>query len=189
MWEPSDPEVFTSDAHLEQMKRIDALRDHYGYISKHVVSPVMQMHNQVLRGGRLWIDGCYAAEHSKLRARNITAVCALGDPDACYPEPMEGVAYFNITLGDYHYENIKAHFESATTFIHEHILKNGGRVLVHCAAGVSRSSTICIAYLMRYHQLSFAAAYAVVLEARCIIDPNPGFVAQLKEWENELTFQ
>ena len=45
-----------------------------------------------------------------------------------------------------------------------------------------------MAYLMRYHHLSLSAAYAVLLDARCIVDPNPGFLIQLQQYENELTF-
>lgn len=191
MWQPSDPEIFTSDSHLALTKRIDALRARHGYLSEHVLGPAAkkEMSNQVLRGGRLWIDGMWAAEHDMLRARNITAICALGAENDGYPEPPADVIRHHIAIHDYHYEPIKVHFEQATQFIHDQLAKPGGRVLVHCAAGVSRSATICMAYLMRYHHLSLSAAYAVVLEARCIVDPNPGFLEQLKEWENELVFE
>lgn len=172
------------------MKRLDALRAHHSFIFTYVVAAAAKgMSNQVLRGGRLWVDNCNAAEHSALKARSITAVCALGDPDACYAEPMDGIIYLRITLLDHHYVDIKTHFESTTRFIYEQLARPGGRVLVHCAAGVSRSATICMAYLMRYHHLSLPAAYAVLLEARPVVDPNPGFVEQLREWENELPFE
>ena len=32
-------------------------------------------------------------------------------------------------------------------------VEGGGRVFVHCVAGVSRSSTVCIAYAMRHFDL------------------------------------
>ena len=44
---------------------------------------------------------------------------------------------------DYEEEPIEQHFETAFQFIERH-----NCVLVHCAAGVSRSPTIVIGYLM-----------------------------------------
>jgi protein-tyrosine phosphatase len=58
-----------------------------------------------------------------------------------------------------------------------------GGVLVHCAAGISRSASFVIAYLMYSEKLAFKEAAAAVKEVRPVICPNPGFVLQLKEWE------
>jgi hypothetical protein len=56
-------------------------------------------------------------------------------------------------------------------------------VLVHCQAGISRSATILIAYIMWKERLSAAAATAVVSAARDAIWPNLGFKTQLQEFE------
>lgn len=40
-------------------------------------------------------------------------------------------------------------FDRVADKIHD-VASKGGRALVHCMAGVSRSSTLCIAYLMKY---------------------------------------
>ncbi|CAI5797588.1 specificity phosphatase 18 [Podarcis lilfordi] len=63
---------------------------------------------------------------------------------------------------------------------------NQGRTLVHCAAGVSRSAALCIAYLMKYHSMSLANAHAWVKCCRPIVRPNNGFWQQLIQYEQKL---
>jgi len=46
---------------------------------------------------------------------------------------------------------IKMLFEASFDFIDEGV--KTGKVLVHCVRGVSRSSTICAAYIMRKYNL------------------------------------
>ena len=57
----------------------------------------------------------------------------------------------------------------------------GGRVLVHCSAGESRSPTIVIAFLISTRGCTFLEAFSLVKERRPSINPNPSFVAQLKQ--------
>ena len=78
--------------------------------------------------------------------------------------------------------------------IHESILFIDGalknkenRVLVHCNAGVSRSASIVIAFLMfkRIYN-KYEAAYKHVAALRSVVYPNPNFVKQLIEFESML---
>lgn len=66
-------------------------------------------------------------------------------------------------------------------FIEQARLSNG-HVLVHCNAGVSRSASIIIAYLMKYRQMDFLSAYNHVKVRRECIQPNAEFLKQLKEF-------
>ncbi|KAJ3023376.1 UNVERIFIED_CONTAM: hypothetical protein HDU68_008642 [Siphonaria sp. JEL0065] len=62
----------------------------------------------------------------------------------------------------------------------------GENVLIHCHAGVSRSSTIVLAYLMRFQRLTLYEAWLVTYKARPIIRPNEGFARALQELEREI---
>jgi protein-tyrosine phosphatase len=46
-------------------------------------------------------------------------------------------------------------------------------------AGVSRSSSVVIAYLIREKGMTYDEAFGIVKVKRSIIDPNRGFVKQL----------
>jgi protein-tyrosine phosphatase len=81
--------------------------------------------------------------------------------------------------------NIKQYFSITTPFI-KNALSNNGVVLVHCHAGISRSSSIIIAYLIECLGLSFDEALKLCQSKRSKICPNQGFVKQLKELEEEL---
>ncbi|KAJ1527410.1 hypothetical protein ONE63_007392 [Megalurothrips usitatus] len=68
----------------------------------------------------------------------------------------------------------------------EEILRKGGCLYVHCNAGVSRSPTVVIAYLIAHRGLSYGEASALVKERRPSTNPNPGFVKQLLAFEDKL---
>ncbi|XP_035795002.1 dual specificity protein phosphatase 19-like [Anopheles albimanus] len=59
----------------------------------------------------------------------------------------------------------------------------GGRVLVHCNAGVSRSPSIVIGYLMQRCDQSFLQAFGTVKTKRPCVQPNAGFFQQLKQMQ------
>jgi protein-tyrosine phosphatase len=52
---------------------------------------------------------------------------------------------------------------------------NRGAVLVHCYAGVSRSATCVIAYLMQEKHMGFEEAFSFASKKRPVIFPNMGF--------------
>ena len=66
------------------------------------------------------------------------------------------------------------HFAPSVRFIKE-ALENGGSVFVHCYAGVSRSATMVIAYLMQEHNMNMYQAISLTKAKRPVVFPNPGF--------------
>ncbi|VDK54313.1 unnamed protein product [Anisakis simplex] len=66
------------------------------------------------------------------------------------------------------------------------LLTDGGCVLVHCVAGVSRSASICLAYLTKYRCRSLRDAYHWMAKKRPMVRPNIGFWRQLIAFEQEV---
>ncbi|KAG7270621.1 hypothetical protein CRUP_010916 [Coryphaenoides rupestris] len=79
---------------------------------------------------------------------------------------------------------MSANFQSAASFIHG-ALSRGGRVLVHCHVGVSRSATLVLAYLMLKQKLTLVDAICAVKDKRGVV-PNRGFLRQLIQLDGQL---
>mmetsp|Transcript_7479 Transcript_7479/g.16214 ORF Transcript_7479/g.16214 Transcript_7479/m.16214 type:complete len:611 (+) Transcript_7479:177-2009(+) len=62
-------------------------------------------------------------------------------------------------------------------------LNAGGKVLVHCSQGVSRSATIVIGYLMWKYGETYDEVFAKVKSIRGVANPNIGFTCQLLQWQ------
>jgi predicted protein tyrosine phosphatase len=94
--------------------------------------------------------------------------------------------YMDVPIWDLPDTDIAAHFESVLKFIHG-ARESGGRVLVHCRAGISRSVTFVIAYLLySNHSSTLGEALRTVLTARPFACPNVSFRHQLRDYELRL---
>ena len=60
---------------------------------------------------------------------------------------------------------------------------DSGAVLVHCKAGVSRSVSCIIAYLIRYRDYTYGSALALLKNKRPRAQPNSGFSTQLMAFQ------
>ena len=93
--------------------------------------------------------------------------------------------YLHLDLNDDADDDIAAVFARCVEFI-EAARSSSGKCFVHCQAGISRSATIVIAYLMRTAKLSLREAFLLVKERRCNIGPNQHFMRALVRYEDEL---
>ncbi|XP_050334291.1 dual specificity protein phosphatase 18 [Bactrocera neohumeralis] len=93
--------------------------------------------------------------------------------------------YLRINAYDRPATDLSVHFDEVADMIEE-VRQLGGKSLVHCVAGVSRSATLCLAYLMKYGGMSLRAAYLHVKAIRPQIRPNTGFFQQLRCYEEQL---
>ncbi|XP_053304277.1 dual specificity protein phosphatase 22-A-like [Spea bombifrons] len=98
---------------------------------------------------------------------------------------LEEMTYLCISASDSSNQNLIQHFKKCIKFIHESRL-NGGGCLVHCLAGVSRSTTIVVAYLMTVTDFGWEDCLSAVKCVRSYADPNFGFQQQLQEYQMTL---
>jgi len=104
-----------------------------------------------------------------------------------------GVDYVQYPLNDSPNENIYSIFDETYKFIDDNI-KAGRNVLVNCWAGVSRSATVVLNYMIRkiYEQgrnmgpeSAVMAAFNAARSKRPVVAPNPGFMSQLTKKATE----
>ena len=129
--------------------------------------------------------GCAKISRSKyfLENNNIHGII-----NATTNEPntySESYDYLHININDEPKEQIHAFFQHVFEFIRRHH-SLGHSVLVHCQMGISRSATLVIAYLMMDGHKTLGEAFQQVKSVRQQIDPNEGFIRQLRELEISL---
>lgn len=128
-------------------------------------------------------SGNAAGSRQLVYARNVTCIvnATLEIPNSNWPD----VDYIKVPVPDLPHAPLALYFDSVADRIHQNGKRNG-RTLVHCVAGVSRSATLCIAYLMKYHRLSLLDAHQWVKTRRPVVRPNAGFWQQLIQYEKKL---
>ncbi|NWH73697.1 DUS4 phosphatase, partial [Piaya cayana] len=132
----------------------------------------------------LYLGSAYhAARRDMLDALGITAL--LNVSSDC-PNHFEGhYQYKCIPVEDNHKADISSWFMEAIEYI-DAVKECCGRVLVHCQAGISRSATICLAYLMMKKRVKLEEAFEFVKQRRSIISPNFSFMGQLLQFESQV---
>ncbi|XP_067946147.1 uncharacterized protein [Watersipora subatra] len=131
----------------------------------------------------LYICGVMALSEEKIKALKID--CVINATLDWPPYQIRGLETMRIQVDDVPSASLSPHFDRVANKVNE-VISRGGRVLVHCMAGISRSSTLCIAYLMKYRGFSLQQAYSLMKTKRPLIRPNDGFWRQLVQYEKEL---
>jgi len=100
-------------------------------------------------------------------------------------EDFPNIEWTRLVVDDDKDEKISQYFFDIHKVISEAVSKNKN-IIVHCAAGMSRSATLVIAYLMIENRWHYEEAYNFIKKRRPIIQPNIGFIKQLKALEYRL---
>ncbi|CAF1163554.1 unnamed protein product [Rotaria sordida] len=97
--------------------------------------------------------------------------------------------YMRVDVLDLPSENIRKYFDKTFQFIDEALHIKTNNVLVHCSAGISRSPTLVLAYMIKKYHMTLDEAFNKMRQLRQIVDPNISFIVQLRDWEklNQMT--
>ncbi|EFO14999.1 dual specificity phosphatase [Loa loa] len=98
---------------------------------------------------------------------------------------LGSIPRIKLWLDDTPSTNIYQYFDLISDQI-ETVIATGGNVLVHCVAGISRSATICLAFLTKFRCRSLRQAYHLMARKRSLVRPNIGFWHQLIIYEHEI---
>ena len=131
---------------------------------------------------KLWLGNLNAAEDIQdLKRKGIKKILSILTGYFPTYERKDNFIHKKVDADDNDSQNIIQYFGECLNFI------NGEeKVLVHCGAGVSRSSSIVIAFIMWKRKLNFEDAVNFVKEKRPFIWPNAGFREQLKIFGKKL---
>ncbi|KAI9219908.1 protein-tyrosine phosphatase-like protein [Blastocladiella britannica] len=133
----------------------------------------------------LYLSGIKGAVETHIRGLGITHVVNITN----HPNPtaFADVQYLRIQLEDTPSARIDGHFGTATDFINKAWETPGARVLVHCYAGISRSTSLVLAYLMRFQTCTLLQAFDLTYRRRPIVQPNEGFARRLQAYEMSIS--
>uniref|UniRef100_A0A7S2A7J1 protein-tyrosine-phosphatase n=1 Tax=Trieres chinensis TaxID=1514140 RepID=A0A7S2A7J1_TRICV len=131
--------------------------------------------------GRLYLSPALAAmDEEALRGDGITHV--LNTAKDVPTQQFESIKVLHLQIYDSPEQILP--FEQAACFIAESLAK-GGKCLVHCVAGQSRSASVVIYFLMT-QGYSLKETFSYVKERKPDIRLNFGFASQLEDSERRL---
>jgi len=127
----------------------------------------------------LYIGGFESTQcATPLQKLKITHILDLRGGIPTFPKEFKYLTFNEIV--DVPSQDILTYFPKCIEFIEEG--RRSGGVLVHCAAGVSRSATVVCAYLMTSESLTATNALEDLRKVRPCVCPNIGFKKQLDMW-------
>ena len=154
---------------------------------KKIISEYYSKHLSEIIPNFLYISSYNATKNLELLEKNkITHIinCAADFCENVF-EQENRFTYLSFYLKDHVLENIECIFYECIKFI-ESVKEKGGRVLVHCIQGISRSVSIVMAYIIFTKKVSYDKAFNLVQSKREISSPNFGFSIQLQNFYTRL---
>jgi hypothetical protein len=116
-------------------------------------------------------------DQNRARAEGITAIVRLDQIGREHGQWSDEFVLLDMPIPDG--ESLDADtLDTITNFIHQQI-EAGGRVLIHCQMGVSRSVAVAMAYLIAYERMTLAESFGTMREARAAAFPHEKLLISL----------
>ena len=96
----------------------------------------------------------------------------------------EGVKRLELAVEDVEEQSLNPYFEQLCEFIE--VNKDSSSILVHCFAGLSRSATMILSYLMKRKNMRLDESMKYLVNIRPNIHPNTAFMKELIRYDKEL---
>ncbi len=138
------------------------------------------------KGGLYLGDIGFAEDINNLRKFNIKAVLTVASKTYLSYESFDIPDHKIIPAEDSEEFDLSIFFKEGIEFLEKTLEKTN--VLTHCFAGVSRSSSMVIAFIMKSKKLTYEKALEFVRFKRNCVFPNEGFEKQLLDFENKIRF-
>lgn len=145
-------------------------------LEENLTMPMIMMEQPDLVHPGIWIGSYSSVTDNYFLGREIDVVLNMAI-ECDYKLDVPKVQLVKIGIDDGRLTNIGV-FAKAAEVIHQ-ARSAGKTVLVHCAAGVSRSATAVLAYLMLYEGKGWVEALAHIQKGRSIVNPHPLLVRSL----------
>uniref|UniRef100_A0A0M3I2H4 Dual specificity protein phosphatase 14 n=2 Tax=Ascaris TaxID=6251 RepID=A0A0M3I2H4_ASCLU len=136
---------------------------------------------EVLPG--LYVSGVTALREELLRFYRITVIinATTEVPNLALQTIKGEKLWLEDSSEQYAHDNFDPYCDEIEMALH-----SGERVLVHSVKGISRSATLCLAYLTKYKFESLKEAFLFLASKRPLVRPNIGFWSQLIAFEQEV---
>lgn len=130
---------------------------------------------------KLYLGDMFSANDEILiKEKNISCIVSVAE-NLKIINTNPNIKIYKYNFSDDYNCNISLYFDEIGE-----IINNESIVLVNCVAGISRSSTIVIAYIMKYYKLNLKDTFLYVRNKRNQICPNKKFMKYLLNYELSL---
>jgi len=145
----------------------------------------------------IYLGNAYnASNYSNIINNNIGLIINVTEEIPNYYSCENNIEYYNVSIKDlntYHITDfLTVTIKKMRQFYEEEKKKQVDtnilpkKILIHCFMGSSRSATLVIAYLAKYHNLSIDEALAYCKKKRDLVNINTTFYSDLKKWNDTI---
>ncbi|XP_074904443.1 protein phosphatase Slingshot homolog 3 [Buteo buteo] len=182
----ADLESVTSKEVREELERRTghSLAQHKDFIDNEMLLVLAQMDRPSRVFPHLYLGSEWnAANLEELQQNRVTHILNVArEIDNFFPALF---TYMNVRVYDEETAQLLPHWNDTFLFL-SRVRADGGRALVHCRMGLSRSAATVLAYAMKEFGWTLERALRHVRHCRPGVLPNPGFMRQLDFYQGIL---